>query len=136
MASRALRLLKSPQAWGVAFAAALALALLWHQAAYLRGMLRARLDHARGHHEVKTYGGPPAAPEVEEEHDEYVRLLRARYGVVVNRVAGCVVTQELVRYVEGYNATSRGLPLEQYGKDIFAECAGLARRPPAGGPGQ
>lgn len=80
-------------------------------------MLVAWWDHACGHYEVQVYGLPPPWD------GEYSQLLQERYGVEVNPVAGCVVTPELVSYVEGYNAVSRPRIEARFGKDIFAECA-------------
>ncbi len=72
------------------------------------------------------YGGPPLPPEAVKEEEEYARLLKERYGVELNYVAGCVVTEELVGYADGYNSTSKQLLEQKYGKDIFAECRRLA----------
>jgi hypothetical protein len=96
--------------------------LLWPLTAYPRAMLGAYLDHACGHYEVKTYGYP--AP----WRWEYGLLLKQKYGVELNAIAGCCVTEELERYVSGYNAASRSLLRARYGKDIFAECADVAER--------
>jgi hypothetical protein len=84
-------------------------------------MIAAWADHARGHYEVQTFGYP--AP----WRAEYRRLLRERYGVEVHAVAGCVVTEDLVWYVRGYNSVSRPRIQARFGKDIFAECAEEAR---------
>jgi hypothetical protein len=96
--------------------AALALVVAWYLTAYHRGMLAAYLDHSRGHYEVQTYGFPA------EWRHEYARLLRERYGVELNAVAGCVVSHDLVAYVDGYNAASRRLLTARFGSDIFADC--------------
>ncbi len=99
----------------------LLLAIGWRFSAYPRGMLVAWADHARGHYEVQTYGYPmPWAW-------EYRRLIQDRYGVEVHSVAGCVVTEDLVQYVRGYNDVSRSRIQARFGKDIFAECAEEAR---------
>jgi hypothetical protein len=112
MARLPVRLLKSRPAWVTAFA----LLVLWLLTAYPRGAVMAYADRARGHREVKVYGYPP------RERAEYARLLRERYGVKLNAVAGCVVTEELTWYVRGYNAVSSRRLNEEYGRDIFAEC--------------
>jgi hypothetical protein len=116
------KLLCSRRAWVAALCCGVAAIVLWFVAAYPRGAVAAYLEHTRGHREVKTFGYPPP------ERREYARLLRERYGVEVNVVAGCVVTEELVQYVKGYNAVSKWLLKEEFGRDIFAECWEEARR--------
>lgn len=103
----------------VAVAAVIALPVLWYADAYPRGVLM----HARGHYEVQTYGEPPPA-----WVDEYARLLKERYGVRLNRVAGCDVPMSLGWYIDGYNPMSTRLLEEKFGKDIFEECDVLARQ--------
>jgi len=93
----------------------------WWFSAYPRGMIAAWADGARDHHEVKVFGLPPPWA------GEYARLARERYGVEVNAVAGCVVTQDLVWYVDGYNSVAEPRIRARHGKDIFAECAEEAR---------
>jgi hypothetical protein len=105
----------------VAAVALLVLAIGWWFSAYPRGMIAAWADGARGHNEVKVFGLPP--PWVRE----YARLVRERYGVEVNAVAGCVVSPDLVWYVDGYNSVSEPRIRARHGKDIFAECADEAR---------
>jgi hypothetical protein len=75
----------------------------------------------RGHDELKVYGMPPPWD------GEFRRLASRRYGVEINAVAGCVVTQELCSYVDGYNAVTHARLLAHFGKDIFAECEEDAR---------
>jgi hypothetical protein len=108
-----LRLLKSRRAWGVTIAVGLTSTVLWSLTAYPRGMLMAHVDHARGHFELKAYGLPPPW------EGEYARLLEEGYGVELNPVAGCVVTEGLVWYVAGYNSVSQRLLIERYRSDIF-----------------
>ena len=59
---------------------------------------------------------------------EYGRLLKERYGVQLNPVAGCCVTDSLVEYVRGYNEVSCRLFSKKYGRDISAECLNEAQR--------
>jgi hypothetical protein len=61
------------------------------------GAAEARQDIARGHLELRSYGLPMAS------NQTYVQLLRDRLGVEDNRVAGCIVTQELVDETDAYN---------------------------------
>ena len=95
----------------------------WWPTAYPRGMLVAWFDQVRGHYEIQVYGGPPAPWE-----GEWRRLTLERYGIEVNPVAGCVVTSDLVWYVDGYNAVSRTRIEARFGKDIFTECADEAKK--------
>lgn len=106
----------------IAFAVLLLAVIVWWLTAYPRGMVVAWFDHARGHYEIKVYGFP--AP----WSCEYARLLKLRYGIEVNAVAGCVVTEQLVHYVAGYNAVSQPRIETRFGKDVFAECADDARK--------
>jgi hypothetical protein len=118
-------LLKSRRAWAVAAAVGLAVTIqvffTWYYTAYERGRLMAYIDHARGHYEIKAVGLPP------HWRGEYARLLQQKYGVEVNPVAGCMVSEDLGWYVEGYNSISGRLLCGEYGKNIFEECADQAR---------
>jgi hypothetical protein len=84
-------------------------------------MLVAWADGVRGHEEIMVFGLPP--PWARETD----RLLLERYGVKVNPVAGCVVTDSLVWYAGGYNSVARARLESRFGKDIFAECANDAQ---------
>lgn len=104
---------------------AVALPLLvacWYFSAYPRGMLAAWNDTQAGHYEVKTFGLP--APWARD----YRRLVQERYGVAIYAEAGCVVSEELVWYVQGYNSVSKPRITARFGKDIFAECAADAKK--------
>jgi len=94
------------------------LLVLWPLTAYYRGMLMAHIDHSRGHYEIQVHGFLFFFDDPEEEG----RLLRERYGVTVNFVGGCGVSEPFAWYVKGYNAASRRLIFEKYGKDVFQEC--------------
>jgi len=93
----------------------------WWLLAYPRGMLGASFDNARGHYEIQVFGKPPPW------ESELARLLQTRYGVEIKSVAACIVTDQLVNYIEGYNAVSRSRIETRLGKDVFAECAREAR---------
>ena len=99
----------------VAVAAALSYPAWW-LTAYPRGMAVALLHTTFGHYEIKIYGYPHPS------RWECARLLRERYGVEVRAEAGCVVTQSLVWYVDGYNGVSESRLIRRFGKDIFQEC--------------
>jgi hypothetical protein len=70
----------------------------WWITAAFRGRTVARFDVWRGHFEVQTYGLPV------EWLPEYQRLLRERYGIQLRPVAGCIVPEELVAYVDAYDS--------------------------------
>jgi len=93
----------------------------WWLGAYPRGMAAAHIDLARGRYEVLTFGLPPSWDR------EYRRLLKERYGVEVHTVAGCMVTEEEVWFVDGYNSVAEARITSRFGKDVFAECAADAR---------
>jgi hypothetical protein len=94
----------------------LVLRIEWWFFAYHRGMIAAWADQASGHYEVKVYGLPLFF------EGDYETLVREQYGVEVNHVAGCLVSQELEWYVKGYNSVSKPRILARFGKDIFTEC--------------
>jgi hypothetical protein len=54
-------------------------------------------DIDQGTLRLKTYGLPPRG------ESEYARLLEERYGVELNRVAGCAVMEPTIEYVRHYN---------------------------------
>jgi hypothetical protein len=105
----------------VAALAVVALYAAWWICAYPRGMIVACADGLRGHDELKVYGLPPPWD------SEFRRLVSERYDVEINGVAGCVVTQELAWYVDGYNSVACARLQARFGKDIFTECENDAR---------
>ncbi len=80
-----------------------------------RGEQDARTDVAHGKYELLGYG--LIAP----GHSEYAHLLTERYGITFRAVAGCVVTADLIAYVNGYNTVVEEAARQHFGKDIFAE---------------
>jgi hypothetical protein len=71
---------------------------------------------AKGHFRLLTYGLPVSwLP-------EYAALLRERYGVEVHAVAGCVVSQALISYVDSYDRVSTVAANRKFGRDVFKEC--------------
>ncbi len=94
----------------------------WELAAPIRGGLAAGFDVMRGHYKISSFGLPtPWRP-------EYSRLLRERYGIEDQVVAGCIVSSSLVAYVEGYNAISMSAANRKFGRDVFQESAADASR--------
>ena len=116
----------SRRGWIVVVAATVAVAALWYPTAYPRGMLMAYADRARGQFEIMSVGGPPLPPIEQEKRRLYLVELKERYGVEHNIVTGCVVTQSLRWYIDGYNSVSRRLLIQDHEVDIFAECRRLA----------
>jgi hypothetical protein len=102
-------------------AALIVLAIAWLLAAWPFGAVMAHIDHLRGHDEIKTYGLPA------QWRDGYAALLRERYGVELNPVAGCAPPVSLMQYVDGYNRVSESYLKQKHGKDILIECAQEAR---------
>jgi len=89
---------------------------IWHwPLASMRGSLAAHIDVARGHYVVLAYGMPPIS------RSEYSRLLKEKYGVEVHAVAGCIVSQSLVTYVNSYNRVVEEGAKRRFGHDIFSE---------------
>jgi hypothetical protein len=80
-------------------------------------MLIARFDTAQGRYEVLGYGLPVPW------RDDYARLLRQRYGIRFRPVAGCIVSEELRSYVEGYNKVSGAAAERKFGNNIFSKTA-------------
>lgn len=80
-----------------------------------RGEHDARTDIAHGKYELLGYG--LVAP----GHSEYAHLLTARYGITFRAVAGCIVTADLIAYVNSYNTVVEEAAKQRFGKDIFAE---------------
>lgn len=67
----------------------------------------------RGSHILLTYGLPVASLE------EYRTVLQEDYGVTLRTVAGCIVDDNLLRYVDAYNAVmSRDLE-QRFGRNVF-----------------
>jgi hypothetical protein len=117
--------IRNHQRLAVAAASASALvlwAVLCSAAAPVRGQHAARSDIARGQYEVLGYGLP--AP----WRNEYVRLLRERYDIKFRAVALCIVSTNLVAYVDGYNGVSIAAANGKFGHDVFKECAEEARK--------
>jgi hypothetical protein len=55
-------------------------------------------------------------------------MLRERYGIETRRVAGCVVSQSLVAYAEGYNSVGADAANRKFGHDVFQESEAEASR--------
>jgi len=83
----------------------------------MRGRLAAQVDMQRGQYQVLGYGLPsPSRP-------EYARCLRERYEIDFRPVAGCVVSESLLSYVNAYDSVLEEAALRKFGRDVFKECA-------------
>lgn len=90
---------------------------LWSLSAPIRGRLAAYRDIRRGQYEVLGYGLPiPWRP-------QYAQCLRERYNIRLHVVAGCVVSDSLVSYVNAYHSVVDHVVRRKYGRDVFRECA-------------
>ncbi|MFZ1087414.1 MAG: hypothetical protein WAN35_20815 [Terracidiphilus sp.] len=75
----------------------------------------ARVDVAHGRFKILTYGLPT------QLHQQYGLLLRQRYGVEIQAVAGCIVARYQQDYVDAYNEVSSSAIKRKYRRDIFKE---------------
>jgi hypothetical protein len=88
---------------------------IWEISARLRGQFVARFDLARRHYRVLTLGLPA------RWRPEHTRLLRQRYGIEEQAVAGCMVSESLGAYVAWYNTLSMDAAKRKLGHDVFKE---------------
>ena len=87
-----------------------------------RGRADAKADLSHGRFRELGFGLPaPWLP-------LYASILKERYGVEFEGVAGCMVTQETVNYVRGYNAVSAEAILRRFGRDVLTEAEQEASR--------
>jgi hypothetical protein len=77
------------------------------------GAAEAKQDIATGHPKLKTLGLP--APWI----NEYAKLLKERLGIELERIAGCVVNQDLLTYSRAYNSVIQEGAEKKYGRNIF-----------------
>lgn len=106
----------------VLFGAGLYVALGYEPAPMTRGEFEARIDIAHGRYKELTYGLPVMW------FPTYQHLLRERYGVEVHPVAGCVVSDSLIAYIQSYNQVSTAAINKKFGRDVFKESADEASR--------
>ena len=90
--------------------------------AALRGRVAAQVDIRRGQYQLLGYGLPsPSRP-------EYVRCLRERYNIRFRAVAGCIVSESLVSYVDAYDSAMVEAVNRTVEHDVFKECHEEAQR--------
>jgi hypothetical protein len=94
----------------------------WSVSASIRGRLSARFDIRRGRYTLLAYGLPPRG------RPEYARLLKERYGIELYAVAGCIVSDPLVSYVDSYDEVIAAAAKQKFGHDVFKECWDEARK--------
>lgn len=87
----------------------------WDVSASLRGQIMAHFDVARGRYRQLAFG--LAVP----TRSAYARLLGERYGIEMRAVAGCIVSDSLIAYVQGYNKVSAAAANRKWGRDVFQE---------------
>ena len=81
--------------------------------ARITGIRDAKRDLAKGTFAVETMG---LRRSDSFERDE---ILRQRHGIETRVVAGCVVTEELVAHMEGYNSVMKPEIRRRFGQDVF-----------------
>jgi hypothetical protein len=90
------------------------------QIAATNGFADAESDFSNGIYRVEVYGLRGASGTTSE------RYLTTKYGIVIDAVTGCIVTDQILGHAEGYNARMKDLLLSKYGKDIFSEADVMA----------
>jgi hypothetical protein len=99
----------------VVLLATVAATMAWSSSASARGTIAAQRDTRHGHYVILLYGLPSRG------RPDYFGLLKERYGIESKAVAGCIVSRELRRYVDSYNAVVRAAVNRKYGRNVFEE---------------
>jgi len=89
--------------------------------AYAKGQADARRDITNGVVAIKIWGLPTL------ESGEMWGLLKKRCKVQTQGLAGCCVTESLVKYGEGYNEFSCSYIQQKYGTNIFQSISDEAK---------
>jgi hypothetical protein len=84
------------------------------------GELAARRDIAHGRYLILGYGLPSPA------RADYIRILKARYGIEFHAVAGCIVSPGLVGYVRGYDGVSEEAIRSKFGPTVLEDAGSQA----------
>lgn len=85
----------------------------WHPCRHSDGARDAEAALRHGAYAFLTYGLP------DDEPSDFDAVLHDDYDVVTRRVAGCIVDDDMVRYVAAYNAVMRHNLEQRFGPDIF-----------------
>jgi hypothetical protein len=96
--------------------------LVREHTAAIRGRSAAHFDVWCGRYVLLAYGLPP------EWRPQYAQLLWERYGIEVRTVALCSVSETLRSYADSYDEISITAANQKFGRDVFKECAELARQ--------
>jgi hypothetical protein len=81
--------------------------------AYYGGRFEAYVDLTRDRHSIRTYGARRST------HDIYEQILAREYSIEVVRVAGCIVSEQLVEKTRGYNETMEASIEKRHGLGIL-----------------
>lgn len=79
-----------------------------------KAQTQAQKDIQAGKPEYRIYGEPTS------REDILADILKTKYGVILHRVAGCIVTEELRKDAAAYNATVAVHLKQVHQKDVFA----------------
>lgn len=79
-----------------------------------KAQAQAQKDIQAGKPEYRIYGEPTA------REDILANILKSQYGVVLHRVAGCCITEEIRKDTEAYNAIVAAHLKKVHQKDVFA----------------
>lgn len=79
-----------------------------------KGQTQAQKDIQAGKPEYRIYGEPTSREGILAD------ILKTKYGVVLHRVAGCCITEDIRKDAEAYNATVAVHLKKVHQKDVFA----------------
>jgi hypothetical protein len=79
------------------------------------GTKEAQTDIARNAPKVYLYG------RIGADIDYRTAILKQRFGVVIDPLAGCIVSEPLVRFADDYNAEVRTFIAERFGPMAFED---------------
>ena len=86
------------------------------------GTAEAKKDIAQGSPKLKAYGLPMPSAEY------YAMLLNSKLGIHQETIAGCVVSEDLVKYAHSYNAVVEKYAKKKFGANIFDEIMAEAQQ--------
>jgi hypothetical protein len=96
--------------------------LVWYKCGFtpfaaVFGGMAARWDVSRGHYQVLGYGLPVPW------RFRYAELMEKKYGVKFHAVAGCIVSQSTIDYVDAYDDVSESAIRKKFGPDVVRAAA-------------
>ncbi|SRR6266496_3214980 len=86
------------------------------------GTAEAKKGIARGSPKLKAYGLPMPSAEY------YAMLLNSKLGIHQETIAGCVVSEDLVKYTVAYNAVVEKYAKQKFGDNIFDQIMAEAQQ--------